>query len=113
MILEKKDLVRAIERSCLVVRPHAHDEAHKDNLLLDEVYVSVIWGKIIEQAPARGENLPYCIVYGQSTTGRHIHSRWVYNPRSQLLTLHTVYDPSKTSWLWDDGYCKRRQLVFR
>lgn len=104
------DLVRAIELDLVLVREHAEQEAEADSLSLAEVYDSVLCGEMIEHTPAKARCLPKCLIYGQTPSGRHIHSAWAYNDHKQLAILITVYDPSKNSWLWSDNYRKRRQL---
>lgn len=103
-------LVRAIEDGFVLVREHAVEEAENDCILITEVYDSVSQGEIIEFSSQGCKAYPSCLIYGQSASGRHIHSWWAYNHQKQLAILKTVYDPSKSSWLWSNDYRKRRRL---
>jgi len=104
------ELHRAIRSERVSVTDHALKEAEKDDISIEECYASVLCGEIIEYPSEGCKALPRCLICGQTPKGRYIHTCWAYNDQKQLAILVTVYDPSKSPWLWIDKYRKRRQI---
>ena len=60
------------------ISDHADEEAAADQLLFDEIFLSVLHGEIIEDYPT-DKPYPSCLIYGQTFSGDPIHSVWAYN----------------------------------
>jgi len=67
-------------------------------LSFDEIYYSVMQGKIIEDYPT-DKPFPSCLIMGKNFSGQAIHSVWAYNPTTQWAVLITVYRPDPDRWI--------------
>ena len=93
-----EDIVNAIRSGRIRVTDHADEKAAAQNLSLDEIYFTVLNGKIIEDYPT---DFPYpsCLILGQTPSGLAVHSVWAYNPKSGWAVLITVYRPEPNRWI--------------
>ncbi len=100
-----EDIADAIRLGRVRVTDHAHDEAEKDQLSYDDIFVSVFQGEVIEDYP---DDMPYpsCLIYGSTFNRESIHSVWAYNQETRSAVLVTVYRPDKNRWL--DWITRRR-----
>lgn len=96
--MEIKVLIQAIQSHRVRVTDHADEEAHADNLVLEDIYFSVSQGEIIEDYPT-DRPFPSCLVYGNSERQEPIHSVWAYNTDTQWAVLITVYRPDPNRWV--------------
>jgi hypothetical protein len=94
-MIDISQLQQAIEGGKVRITDHADEEMAADQLVLDDVFASVLTGEIIEQYPT----VPSCLVYGQSKPDVHIHSVWAYNGESKRAVLVTVYRPDPDRWI--------------
>ena len=96
MDIEK--LIDAIRENQVRITEHADEEAVSDSLTYEEVYFSVLKGRIIEDYP---EDMPYpsCLVYGEIFSGEPVHSVWAYNADTGWAVLITVYRPDPEKWI--------------
>jgi hypothetical protein len=91
-------LHQAIDAGQVRITEHADDEMAADQLVLEDVFDSVMAGEMIEEYPT-DHPLPSCLVYGLSKKGAHIHSVWAYNQLSGRAVLVTVYRPDPDRWI--------------
>ncbi|KAF0106985.1 MAG: hypothetical protein FD146_2095 [Anaerolineaceae bacterium] len=91
-------LVSAIHQKRIRITDHADEEAQTDKLTVDEIFFSVLQGRIIEDYPT-DKPFPSCLVYGDSFHGEPIHSVWAYNRATQWAVLITVYRPDPERWI--------------
>ncbi|MBG1270274.1 DUF4258 domain-containing protein [Nostoc sp. WHI] len=97
--MDVKDIIDAINASRVVTSRHSLNEAAQDNLIIGEIYFSVVeGGEIIENYP-EAYPLPACLILGWNTTEEPIHSVWTYNQVSQTAKLITVYRPDTNRWI--------------
>lgn len=105
-ILRIDDLAEAIGRDLVRVTDHADEEAHADDLTLDEVFSSVLQGEVIENYP-EDRPFPSCLVFGLTFRGEPVHSVWAYNSENRWAVLITVYRPDPGRW--DNWRTRRRK----
>jgi len=98
-------IIRAIRTNQVRITDHADQEAQADRLSFDEVFCSVIQGKVIEDYPD-DVPVPSCLIYGDTFEGQPVHSGWAYNDANQWAVLITVYRPDPTRWI--DWQTRRR-----
>lgn len=81
-IINIHNVIKAILSNRVRISDHAIEEADNDHLTFDEIYYSVIYGKIIEKYPV---DIPYpiCLILGQTFDGNPIHSVWAYNQQNK------------------------------
>jgi len=93
-----ESLIKAIHCEKIRISDHADEECHNDGLTFDDVFASVLSGKIIEEYP---EDKPYpsCLIYGRNFKNEPIHSVWGYNPEKEAGVLITVYRPDPARWI--------------
>ncbi len=96
--MEISDIIMAIRGNRLRVTDHADEEAHADNLNLDEIIFSVSHGEIIEQYESDWP-YPSCLIFGKTPSGVAVHSVWAYNKESKWAVLITVYRPDPERWI--------------
>jgi hypothetical protein len=99
-----EDIIYSIQNHHIRITDHADEEAHIDELTIDEIFYSVFHGEIIELYPS-DKPYPSCLVYGQTYGGYHVHSVWAYNEENQWSVLITVYRPDPDRWV---NFRKRR-----
>jgi uncharacterized protein DUF4258 len=102
--LRVEDLVQSIRENRVRITDHADEEAHADDLSLDEVFSSIPGGEIIEDYPD-DKPFPSCLIFGTTFRGNPIHSVWAYNPENRWAVLITVYRPDPKRW---DNWRTRR-----
>ncbi len=73
-------------------------EAQNDNLSFNEIFNSVLNGKIIE-IYLDDKPYPSCLRYGNTIKGNPIHSVWAYNKQTNWAVLVTVYRPDPSKWI--------------
>jgi hypothetical protein len=96
--MEIETIVNAIRNSRLRITDHTDEEAFDDNLAYEEIYFSVIHGKVIENYP-NDKPYPSCLILGRNFSGEPIHSVWAYNPENLWAALITVYRPDPARWI--------------
>jgi hypothetical protein len=92
------DIVGAIQAGRIRITDHAVEEAHADDLSLDEVSFSVLHGEIIEDYPS-DRPYPSCLILGRTKGGVAVHSVWAYNKETRWAVLITVYRPDPERWV--------------
>jgi hypothetical protein len=95
-----EDIRESIKADKIRITDHADDEAQADNLLFEEIFISVQRGEIIEQYP---DDKPYpsCLVFGKNFKNEPVHSVWAYNVETRASVLITVYRPDPKRWMED------------
>jgi Domain of unknown function (DUF4258) len=97
--MEIEEIVAAVDAGRISPSRHSLSEAVADNLVLGEIYSSVIGdGEIIEDYPD-AYPMPACLILGFNTTGEPIHSVWGYDEVSRVARLITVYRPDPSRWI--------------
>ena len=77
--MEIEDLIEAIQAGRIFTSRHSLAEAANDDLVLGEVYLSVVeGGEMIEEYPTAYPS-PACLILGFNTFGDPIHSVWSYD----------------------------------
>jgi len=99
-MMNVKDIIESIKDGKIRITDHAEDEAEDDNLLFEDIFISVQRGEIIEQYP---DDKPYpsCLILGKNLKGEPIHSVWAYNVETKASVLITVYRPHTERWMED------------
>lgn len=92
------DIIAAIQANQVRVTDHADEEANADHLTLDEIYLSVQHGEIIEGYP-NDKPFPSCLILGYTIENEPVHSVWAYNDQKQWAVLITVYRPDPNLWI--------------
>ncbi|MBI5379559.1 MAG: DUF4258 domain-containing protein [Nitrospirae bacterium] len=94
------DIKESIRVGNTRITDHADDEAQEENLLFDEIVISVQRGDIIEQYP---DDKPYpsCLILGKNLKNEPIHSVWAYHAEAKSSVLITVYRPDPKRWTED------------
>ncbi len=100
------DIIESIKAGKVRITDHADDEAQADDLLFEDIVISVQRGEIIEQYP---DDKPYpsCLIYGKNFKSEPIHSVWAYNVEVKASVLITVYRPDLKRWM-EDWKTRRR-----
>lgn len=96
--MDIRQIIEAIREGKVRVTDHADEEAHDDELTLDQVEQSTLDGEIIEDYPT-GKPYPSCLVLGPAEDGRPVHSVWAYNALTSWAVLITVYRPDPDRWV--------------
>ena len=94
-------LVEAIQHNRIRITDHADEEAQADRLSYDEIFNSVLHGRVIKDYP---DDKPYpsCLVYGNTFSGEPLHSVWAYDSETGWAVMITTYRPDPTRWIdWD------------
>ena len=88
----------AVTRGEYRITTHADLEMAADELILEEVKISLKEGEIIEDYP---EDFPFpsCLIYGRSYEGGPVHSVWAYDEANEFAILVTVYRPDPSKWI--------------
>jgi len=96
-----ENIINSIIYKRIKITDHAVEETENDELTFDEVYFSVLQGKIIEDYP-HDKPYPSCLIYGNTFNGMPVHSVWGYNEENQWSVLITVYRPNSEKWVhWE------------
>ena len=76
--MDIKQIVEGRRHDRVRITDHAGEEAQADRLSYDEIFDSVIHGRLIEDYP---DDKPYpsCLVYGSTRRGEPVHSVWAYD----------------------------------
>jgi Domain of unknown function (DUF4258) len=96
--MDFEDIVEAIQLGRVLPSRHSRKEAADDDLVLGEIYESVLEGELIEEYPD-SYLMPAGLILGFNTVGDPIHSVWGYDQVSQTARLITVYRPSPDRWI--------------
>jgi Domain of unknown function (DUF4258) len=92
-------LKEAIAAGRVVTSRHSLNEAAADDLVLGEIYDSVVQsGEVIEDYP-NAYPTPAYLVLGFNTMGDPLHSVWSYDQVRQTAKLITVYRPDPDRWI--------------
>jgi len=80
---------------------HAKDEMESEEfgeIRDEEVFESVLKGKIIEDYP---EDKPYpsCLIYGRTSNDRPLHVVCAYSDEDNLAIIITAYQPHPEQWI--------------
>ena len=101
-----EDLIDAIKNNRLRITDHADEEAHSDNLSVEEIIATVVNGEVVEDYLS-DKPFPSCLIYGQNYKQEPIHSVWAYNKKTKWAVLITVYRPDPKRWI--DWKIRRKQ----
>jgi hypothetical protein len=96
--MDLEDIVKAIQTGQILPSRHSRKEAADDDLVLGEIYESVLQGELIEEYP-EAYPMPSGLILGFNLLGDPIHSVWGYDQTSQIARLITVYRPSPDRWI--------------
>ncbi|MCX9081720.1 MAG: DUF4258 domain-containing protein [Candidatus Methanoperedens sp.] len=96
--MEITDIQNAIRAGQIRITDHADEEAQNDVLSYDEIFFSVLTGKIIEDYK---DDKPYpsCLIYGNLFNNEPVHSVWAYNLDTKWAVMITVYRPDPSKWI--------------
>ncbi|TAJ92689.1 MAG: DUF4258 domain-containing protein [Gammaproteobacteria bacterium] len=96
--MDIENIIDAIRHNRIRITDHADTEAFDDGLSFEEIYFSVMHGKVIEAYP---DDKPYpsCLIMGRNFSGEPIHSVLAYNPENRWAVLITVYRPDPERWI--------------
>jgi hypothetical protein len=96
--MEITDIQNAIRAGQIRITDHADEEAQNDMLSYDEIFFSVLTGKIIEDYQ---DDKPYpgCLIYGNLFNNEPVHSVWAYNLDTKWAVMITVYRPDPSKWI--------------
>ena len=96
--MEIANIQGAIQTGKIRITDHADEEAQNDKYSYDEIFYSVLTGKIIEDYP---DDKPYpsCLIYGITFKNEPVHSVWAYNEETKWAVLVTVYRPDQAKWI--------------
>ncbi|MBC8526761.1 MAG: DUF4258 domain-containing protein [Candidatus Cloacimonetes bacterium] len=103
--MDINNIIESIRANRIRITDHADEEAQVDKLSFEEIFFSVIQGKIIEDYP-KDKPYPSCLIFGQNFRGEPIHSVWAYNEENKWSVLITVYRPDPNKWM---NWQKRRK----
>jgi len=92
------DIIDSINHGRTRITNHADEEANSDNLTLNQIFMSVFKGEIIEEYP-NDKPFPSCLIYGVCETGEPVHTVWAYNSQNKWAVLITVYRPDPKRWI--------------
>lgn len=90
-------LIEAVREHRVRITDHADEEAHADALTLEEIFLSIVQGEVLERYP-NDRPYPSCLVLGSTPAGDPVHSVWAYNADSRWAVLITVYRPDPDRW---------------
>lgn len=97
--MDIEEIIAAINAGTVIPSHHSLREATADNLVIGEVYLSVVEkGEVIEDYPD-AYPMPACLILGFNTVEEPIHSVWGYDEVSQVARLITVYRPNLNRWI--------------
>ncbi len=96
--MEARDTQNAIKERHIRITDHADEEAQNDKITYDEIYFSVLAGKIIEDYSVDKRYLS-CLIYGNTSENEPVHSVWAYNKDTKWTVLVTVYRPDPDKWI--------------
>lgn len=96
--MDIEQIVDAIRHDRVRITHHADEEAQADRLSYDEIFDSVIRGRLIEDYP---DDKPYpsCLVYGNTFRGEPVHSVWAYNSETGWVVMITTYRSDPARWI--------------
>ncbi len=96
--MEITAIQNAIQAGKIRITDHADEEAQNDKLSYNEIFFSVLTGRIIEDYP---DDKPYpsCLIYGSTFKNEPVHSVWAYNKKTKWAVLVTVYRPDPSKWI--------------
>ncbi|MBW4695744.1 MAG: DUF4258 domain-containing protein [Lyngbya sp. HA4199-MV5] len=97
--MDIEEIIAAIDAGRIVSSRHSLREAAADNLVLGEVYLSVVEGGEMIEEYLNAYPAPACLILGFNTIGEPIHSVWGYDRIAQVARLITVYRPDPNRWL--------------
>jgi len=89
---------KAIKEGRINITEHADEELENDEILNQDLYVSVFNGKVIEDYP-KDFPFPSCLIYGKNDEGKPVHSVWAYSEEDQIAVLVTAYLPDPEKWI--------------
>lgn len=82
IFMKISEIIEAINGNRVRITDHADEEADADQLNLEEIYISVFNGEIIEDYQT-DKPYPSCLILGRNTKAEPIHSVWAYNKQSR------------------------------
>ena len=97
-MMNKSELVEAIEDQRVLVTNHAAREAREDRLKIDALLAAAKTGDIIEDYPD-DRPCPSCLVLGFIGDETPVHSVWGYDREKKVAILITVYRPDPNRWI--------------
>jgi hypothetical protein len=97
--MEIEVLREAIATGRVVASRHGVREAADDDLVLGEIYDSVVTSGEMIEVYANTYPTPACLVLGFNTVNDPIHSVWSYDQVRQIAKLITVYRPDPNCWI--------------
>lgn len=97
--MELDDLITAINADRVTASRHSRNEATADDLVLGEIYLSVVESGEMIEAYTNACPTPAYLILGFNTIGAPIHSVWSYDQVSQHARLITIYRPDSNRWL--------------
>ncbi|MBM4030266.1 MAG: DUF4258 domain-containing protein [Planctomycetes bacterium] len=96
--MDIEEILDAIRSNRVRVTEHAQEEAEDDGLPIDEVFLSVDQGDVIEDYPS-AKPRPACLIYGRTPSGEPVHSVWALDRNSGWAVLVTIYRPDPARWV--------------
>jgi hypothetical protein len=92
------NIVLSIEAQQVLVSRHARQRLAERQVTIDEVFLSVVTGDLVEDYP---DDTPYpsCLICGRLPVGDYLHTVWAYDSSQNLAILITVYPPDPSLWI--------------
>ncbi len=95
-----EDIRESINEDKIRITDHADEEAQADNLLFEDIRISVERGELIKHYE-HDKPYPSCLISGRNSRNEPIHSVWAYNAEIKASVLITVYRPDPKRWMED------------
>ncbi len=93
--MDIRPIRKAIRQGQVFFTDHAVRQMAKRRMDDVEVCEAILLGEIIEEYP-EDKYSPSCLVYGQTSKGRHLHVVCSSPPRVRIIT---VYEPEPREWI--------------
>ncbi len=102
-----KKIIELIDKGEIRISNHGYDELAEDGLLVKDVMIRIMDGKVIEDYPDYPKG-PCVLVFQRDKGGNPIHVVWgIPKGASSPAVLVTAYKPDRL--LWSDDYMERRK----
>lgn len=102
-----KKIIKLIEKGEVLISNHGYDELGEESLMVKEIIVSVMDGKVVEDYPKYPKG-PCALVLQRDREGNPIHVVWgIPKNASSPAVLVTAYRPDRS--IWTDDFMERRK----
>jgi hypothetical protein len=102
-----KKIIKLIDKGEVRISNHGYDELAEDGLLVKDVMIGVMEGKVVEDYPDYPKG-PCVLILQRDKGGNPIHVVWgIPKGTSSPAVLVTAYKPDHS--LWSDDFMERRK----